>query len=208
MHLTSHEFQASDLIGGHVVLDFLNTVTARDQPEPADGLGGYDALLDWAALTTRFTPGDLKALRAQAAREPALAGKALTQTRALREELHAAVNLALKGRALPDELVDSLKAQWKQALDHAVYGTRHGHWAIAHSAGQSGLKLIAHALAFDAMSYLRELDPARVRTCPGSHCGWMFVDTSKAGRRRWCDMATCGNVAKARRHQLRLSRAR
>ena len=32
---------------------------------------------------------------------------------------------------------------------------------------------------------------------------WLFLDTSKAGRRRWCDMADCGNAAKSRRHYAR-----
>ncbi len=208
MNLTAHVFEPSDLIGGHVVLDFLNTVTARDQPEPSDWLSDFDALLDWAALTGQFAATDLKALRAQAQAQPAQASKALSQVRALREELHDAVNLALKHRAPPEALVDSLKSHWKQALDHAQYGARQGHWTIAHTAARSGLKLVSHAVAFSAMHWLPEIDPERVRTCPASHCGWMFLDTSKAGRRRWCDMATCGNVAKARRHQQKLSRAR
>jgi predicted RNA-binding Zn ribbon-like protein len=36
----------------------------------------------------------------------------------------------------------------------------------------------------------------RLRRCAGDNCGWFFIDTSKGGRRRWCDMATCGNTAK------------
>jgi predicted RNA-binding Zn ribbon-like protein len=31
----------------------------------------------------------------------------------------------------------------------------------------------------------------------------VFYDTSRTGRRRWCDMATCGNRAKAARHRAR-----
>jgi predicted RNA-binding Zn ribbon-like protein len=32
----------------------------------------------------------------------------------------------------------------------------------------------------------------------------MFLDVSKSGRRRWCDMATCGNRAKASAHHARV----
>ncbi len=48
----------------------------------------------------------------------------------------------------------------------------------------------------------------RVKACP--NCGWLFVDSSKSGRRRWCDMRVCGNRAKARRryHRLRAEAAR
>jgi predicted RNA-binding Zn ribbon-like protein len=34
-------------------------------------------------------------------------------------------------------------------------------------------------------------------------CGWLFLDESRAGTRRWCSMGECGNRAKAHRHYLR-----
>jgi predicted RNA-binding Zn ribbon-like protein len=50
---------------------------------------------------------------------------------------------------------------------------------------------------------VKPVDGPRVRTYnrEADGTGWYFVDTSKAGRRRWCDMSTCGNAEKARRHQ-------
>jgi predicted RNA-binding Zn ribbon-like protein len=46
-------------------------------------------------------------------------------------------------------------------------------------------------------------NPERVRICANDTCRWLFYDESRAGRRRWCDMATCGNRAKAARHRAR-----
>ena len=43
----------------------------------------------------------------------------------------------------------------------------------------------------------------RIRQCANSECLWLFIDGSKNGTRRWCDMASCGNRAKARRHYLK-----
>jgi len=40
----------------------------------------------------------------------------------------------------------------------------------------------------------------RVRKCANPECGWLFLDDSRAGKRRWCSMSACGNRAKARRH--------
>ena len=45
--------------------------------------------------------------------------------------------------------------------------------------------------------------PERIRICASDTCEWVFYDTSRTGRRRWCDMATCGNRAKAARHRAR-----
>jgi predicted RNA-binding Zn ribbon-like protein len=46
-------------------------------------------------------------------------------------------------------------------------------------------------------------DVDRLRICANDRCRWAFYDTSRTGRRRWCDMATCGNRAKAARHRAR-----
>jgi predicted RNA-binding Zn ribbon-like protein len=61
------------------------------------------------------------------------------------------------------------------------------------------LRLDIAVAALDALA----LDRARVRRCADPRCVLLFVDTSKAGRRRWCDMATCGNRAKASAHSAR-----
>jgi predicted RNA-binding Zn ribbon-like protein len=47
----------------------------------------------------------------------------------------------------------------------------------------------------------------RVRICSNDTCRWIFFDESRAGRRRWCDMASCGNRAKAARHRARAKAA-
>jgi predicted RNA-binding Zn ribbon-like protein len=49
--------------------------------------------------------------------------------------------------------------------------------------------------------------PERIRICDNDVCRWIFYDTSRTGRRRWCDMATCGNRAKAARHRAKVSRS-
>jgi predicted RNA-binding Zn ribbon-like protein len=38
----------------------------------------------------------------------------------------------------------------------------------------------------------------RVGECPSCH--WLFLDTSRGGRRRWCSMAVCGARVKAQRY--------
>lgn len=62
------------------------------------------------------------------------------------------------------------------------------------------------ALARLAESIAREVSqghPERLRICANEECRWVFNDTSPTGRRKWCDMTTCGNRAKAARHRER-----
>jgi predicted RNA-binding Zn ribbon-like protein len=59
-------------------------------------------------------------------------------------------------------------------------------WPVSHSAGEL---LLSGPLE-------------RLGECPG--CGWLFLDTSRNGARRWCSMATCGSrdkMARYHRHQ-------
>ena len=53
----------------------------------------------------------------------------------------------------------------------------------------------AHFVADDA--------PHRLRVCANDGCRDVFVDRSPGGKRRWCDMRTCGNQAKVARHRAR-----
>ncbi len=71
-----------------------------------------------------------------------------------------------------------------------------------HEAGRGALAVLS-PVAVSAARLLTEADPARLRRCAATDCGAWFVDTSKAGRRRWCSMARCGNRAKAARHRRR-----
>jgi predicted RNA-binding Zn ribbon-like protein len=43
----------------------------------------------------------------------------------------------------------------------------------------------------------------RFRICANEDCRWVFEDTSRGGRRRWCDMTSCGNQAKVRRFRAK-----
>ena len=43
----------------------------------------------------------------------------------------------------------------------------------------------------------------RFRVCANDRCRWAFYDRSRPGSRRWCEMSSCGNRAKAARHRAR-----
>ena len=55
-----------------------------------------------------------------------------------------------------------------------------------------------------AVELLTSPEARRVKVCPGlGDCGWLFLDTSKSGRRRWCSMEGCGSRSKMRRYYAR-----
>jgi predicted RNA-binding Zn ribbon-like protein len=79
---------------------------------------------------------------------------------------------------------------------------RIGHRHVASPAAEA-LVPIAHAIVAELASGR----PDRFRICANDRCQWTFFDASPTGRRRWCDMKTCGNRAKAARHRARVRAA-
>lgn len=60
------------------------------------------------------------------------------------------------------------------------------------------------AMALAAARLLEREDLSRLRECQDDDCGWLFLDRSKNGSRRWCSSADCGNRARAKRHYQRV----
>jgi predicted RNA-binding Zn ribbon-like protein len=58
-------------------------------------------------------------------------------------------------------------------------------------------------ITLSALTLLMEKDLSRTKRCEGLECGWLFFDTTKNKRRRWCEMRVCGNRAKVRAARAR-----
>jgi len=65
------------------------------------------------------------------------------------------------------------------------------------------LELPIWIVARSASTLLVSQGLRRVRECAGEKCDWLFLDASRNRSRRWCDMAACGNRAKAQRNYAR-----
>jgi predicted RNA-binding Zn ribbon-like protein len=189
------------LIGGDPALDFVNTVTGRDQ-SPRDWLDSYDRLVDWAAMAELFPPNALQMLAKRAKKNPVEATQALERAKDLREQLFALLANTIDRKPPSDEALASLRTQWlagTESIELRFVGGRIVKQFHEKMDFDSIAKMIAYHLVEEVMSAPIE----RLRMCQGTNCSWLFIDSSKAGRRRWCDMAVCGNAAKARRFYKR-----
>lgn len=59
------------------------------------------------------------------------------------------------------------------------------------------------AIARDAVRIFDADVGAGIRECAAQDCGYVYLDTSRSGNRRWCSMQRCGNRAKVRAHRSR-----
>lgn len=202
MRIEPHVFRTADFVGGDLVLDLVNTVTARDS-EPRDWLVDYDALLQWARQTGRFAGRELAQLERLALASPRKAQAALTRLKQLREALCAVLYALTRARAPDADALSVIESIYAAAARAGRLKVQAEGLSLAWQVQESQLDLLAHVVSAQALALLQQMDPVRLRVCDGHDCGWVFLDTSKSGRRRWCDMATCGNNAKARRFQRR-----
>jgi predicted RNA-binding Zn ribbon-like protein len=200
------------LVGGHPALDLVNTVE-RGRGERRDHLTDPTALLTWALRAGLIDDGEARAVADDWERDPAAGLAALAAVREAREALHRAL-LAAMGVGPPDPgPLERLRARWVAALGRARLAPDPGRASATRLVvGTEPATLVADRAAAAAVEVLRDAELARLRRCPpdAGGCGWVFLDHSRNGSRRWCRMADCGTTVKARRltERRRAARAR
>jgi predicted RNA-binding Zn ribbon-like protein len=183
-------WQDAQFVGGHPVLDLTNTVFDRAHPAPDNELLKTPSdVLTWCEsvglLESAPTPGD------------AAAGL-VDEVRTVREHAWAVFDAVSRGQPVPTGSLGAL-------LERSGAGVRAGHVPdidldLDHLAADRAVPgAIATALSLLAVHAVFTLPAERVRGC--GRCGWLFLDSSRGGRRRWCSMSTCGNREKASRHR-------
>ena len=195
------------LIAGHPALDLVNTVDWRWDPERRkDLLDGFEDLVGWARQAEIVTAAEARAFTAAAKREPRLASRALQRARRLREALGRIFEAAAKEERSSARDLRLLNAFLSAALRRRRLELRgHGYdWSWTASDAGS-LDALLSPIVLAAAELLTSPERLKIRACAAEDCGWLFLDTSRSGRRRWCTMQSCGNRAKARRFHARVT---
>ena len=173
-------------------LAFADTRYWRGTATPTDDLRGPDELLRWVENVARV-PAALTA-------DPT---RVFAQALGVREAIYRCFAATAAGRPPTDADLAELNAALAEAPPRQRVGK--GGWVIDVPTS-SGATLLAPVL-WSAADLLVGKHLARVRQCANPACGWLFLDGSKSGNRRWCSMSACGNRAKAHRHYQRQKEA-
>ena len=188
-------------IGERVWLDFVNTEDLR-RGVRVDALTEFETMVQWLESANLLDAERASGIRRRAQQQPSGAAASVVDARRIRMALR---DLAEKGVYAPQIRVDALN-EINRVLGRSA-GTRRlelrpdGSFArsfVPVGDAFAGLMIPIVESAADAL-ILGEL--TRVRRCSDSRCPRVFFDGTKNGRRRWCDMTTCGNRAKAARHR-------
>ncbi|MFJ2651443.1 CGNR zinc finger domain-containing protein [Streptomyces sp. NPDC087420] len=188
-------------MGGHPVLDFVNTVAWRlDPARTADRVQGAEAWARWAVAT-----GLLAADRAEA-----LLRTEMTDSARMEAAIAALMDLRAILWPVLDALVDEEEPparEW-EALRRVLLLARERTtlppaFPLRWQSGTDRFDDLRHALALRTEDLLSGDALGRVRRCEGPGCGWFFLDRSRSGTRRWCSSQDCGNRDRAKRHYSR-----
>lgn len=199
-----HSFEMS---GGALCLDFANTV--GDRPSGLnEHLTGYTDLLSWGRQAGVVDTALAGRLERRAARRKGEAQQVFDEAIDLRERLYRIFSaLAAGSRPAPRDL-DALNGSLTSVFPHRAVVQVEDRFEWQWSGPPGALDRMLWPVLQSAAELLTSDEVHQVRECNSDRCTWLFVDRSRTHRRRWCDMKTCGNRAKARRHYQRTKKSK
>lgn len=187
---------ALELVGDNASLNLANSINSRVKPEH-DYIASYPDLIAWAKRVGVLDSEAADALKSRASSDPVAAERTLTAVHALRDAVYRSFAAIAAGDHPPAADSRRILKAYGAAVARATVepGERAAdlRWPLA-----SSLSAILDPIAYDAGRLFLDADRPTLKECPG--CGWLFLDRSRNGTRRWCDMQVCGSRDKMRRY--------
>lgn len=193
------EFEFS---GGRLCLDFANTVTARSSA-PQEKLQSYADLVSWGRQAGVRAPKGYR-IASLSPRDRGAQSRILEQALAVREAIYGVFSSCAARRRPSSADLDQLWRAYVECLKSSRLAWEKGAFRWEH-ADPEELDPVVRAVVCSAIELLFSPDLERIRECASESCDWLFMDFSRNGSRRWCDMNVCGNRAKVRRFRERHS---
>ncbi len=195
------EIQTSlfEFTGNHLCLDFTNTVNDRST-SPRELLNSYSDLVLWSQEAQILTEEEAGRLREEATHRREEAQKVLQRAIDLREGLYRIFFAAARGSSPEKSELSTLNTEFSEAMSRACIVPTKDSFALDWIDKEKALDRMLWTIVRSAADLLTSKGLDDVRVCAADDCRWLFLDTSKNHSRRWCDMKSCGNRAKVRKH--------
>ena len=190
-------------VGGDPSVDFVNTADWTARGLERDRFTSFDRLIEWARGAELVDAASARRLAQAAQRHPRRAATTLDAARDLRDLLHELFASLVNG----DDgklTLDRLNALVADAAAHVRLVKASGSrltrgWDALGDSPES----VLWPVVWRAAELLASAETDRLRICGGQDCGWLYLDRSRNGLRRWCEMSVCGTVEKNRRRAQR-----
>lgn len=172
-------------ISGNLALDLTGTVGHRNSDDRFDLLTDPDALARWTVEAGALDTA------------PPVDTEGLTATAELREAIYRLARARIEG--VPGDPPD--RELVNRAAEPAPVSVR---LAGPRSMTRDGdLAAVRSTVARAAVRLLGGPAGDQLKLCSATPCTRLYLDNSRHGSRRWCDMRECGNRAKAASYRRR-----
>ena len=186
------------IVGGHLALDFANTVDGEPDGRPGrDYLGDYGRLVVWSRRVGVIPEDRAHRLLREAESRPHEARAVHEQAMALREAVQEVFGAVAEGEDPSPARVEALGRYEARALSNGELAPVEGGFGWRWPDGED-LAGVIWPVAHAATELLTSGRLDRLKRCAA--CWWLFVDASKNRSRRWCTMEDCGTAEKTRRY--------
>lgn len=201
MPVTPQRFK---FIGGWPCLDFVDSKNWDSQEAKYERFQQYDDLV-WWNIEADFLPDKAaQALFERARLQPDRAATVFEQGLRLRDEVHRCLAEIAAGKGPETIDLSRLNAWIGQSVAQSQLAAEGERFRWQWSGQPDALERVLWPIVWSTAELLTSDQLGRVKQCAGESCGWIFLDTTKNGSRRWCEMGHCGNRAKAKRYYWRL----
>lgn len=187
--------------GGALCLDFCNTGQAMRSPRQAEWISGFGDLVDWLEAGEAISHMQARRWRRAGEAAPGAAATAWRQAITLREVLFRVFNAAARGVDAERDDLQVIEAAFTASLASSRFERSDENYTWQLTPEAAAPRTIVQPIVKSAVDLLTSKSLSRLRRCGSETCFWLFLDETKNRSRRWCEMASCGNLAKVRRHR-------
>jgi len=184
-------------------LAFANTLSWRGSPAPSESLGSFADLLGWLGGAASLPTEAVEQARRWSQADRQQTAAVFDQAIGLREAIYRLFSALAAREPVPASDLALLNRTLTDASPRRRVAEGSGGYAWETDGIEMSAAGLLATVLWSAADLLTRADRRRVRRCANDACLWLLIDESKAGARRWCDMSSCGNRAKSRRHYLK-----
>jgi predicted RNA-binding Zn ribbon-like protein len=192
-------------VAGDPALDLVNTIDWTSRGPENERLTDYDRLTRWAEGAGVVSAGAAAALRKRAGEKPGEAAAAHRYALETREALARLFGRMAAGKASSRDLHEFNRLLGPPLEQMRLVPSRPAQpdWPVelGWEDTEKRLDSVVWPVLWSAARLLTSDEATEIRVCGGEDCGWMYVDRSRNGLRRWCQMETCGTREKTRRRR-------
>lgn len=183
------------LNGGCLAFNFINTVNTRKPAPEFEYLKTFEDFLKWSAKAGALPGKRLQAIRKYTTAKPKVASAQLGDVIEVRENLYQLFSAIAAGKSPDETVVNAFNERLSIAFQKIVMRVNASTTVVQFNSDEVSVEEPLNIIIKSAFDILTGKDFHRIKECP--RCAWIFLDTSKNGARRWCDMKICGSREKA-----------